>query len=78
MKLGLCTDINSNNFENIKAAAECGYSYAELPAKSIAKLSHGGIKELKKKINSFGITAEALTATFRMSLNLWAMTLILK
>ncbi len=37
-----------NNFENIKAAAECGYSYAELPAKSIAKLSHGGIKELKK------------------------------
>lgn len=49
MKLGLCTDINSNNFENIKVAAECGYSYAELPAKSIAKLSHGGIKEPKKK-----------------------------
>ncbi len=55
MKLGLCTDVNFSNWDNVKLAAECGFQYLELPVRDIVKLSGDEIESYKEKAAEFGL-----------------------
>lgn len=53
MKLGLCTNVNFDNWNDVKLAAECGFQYLELPVRDIVKLSKDEIESYKRKAAEF-------------------------